>query len=112
MRLVMNTVLPDRLSPVTASQTVAVPANSLRLLTRRSDACAKIGGNQLKFTMAVMGLRRALLPTHWHPTWARIRTCAWAKRGRWCGAQPMLRHARPQRARTALLCPVCLVRDA
>ena len=34
----MKTVLPDRLRPVTANQTVAVPANSLKLLTRRSEA--------------------------------------------------------------------------
>ena len=47
----MNTVLPERLSPVTASQTVALPASSLRLPTSRSDACATIGGSQLKFIM-------------------------------------------------------------
>src|SRR5262249_1950998 len=48
-RLVMKTVLPERLRPVTASQTVAPPASSPRL--SRSDAWAKIGGSQLKFTM-------------------------------------------------------------
>src|SRR5215831_15806624 len=48
-RLVMKTVLPERLRPVTASQTVAPPASSPKL--SRSDAWAKIGGSQLKFTM-------------------------------------------------------------
>ena len=48
-RLVIKTVLPERLKPVTASQTVAPPASSPRL--SRSDAWAKIGGSQLKFTM-------------------------------------------------------------
>jgi hypothetical protein len=45
----MKTVLPERLKPVTASQTVAPPASSPRL--SRSDAWAKIGDSQLKFTM-------------------------------------------------------------
>src|SRR5215467_10245981 len=49
IRLVIKTVLPERLKPVTASQTVAPPAISPRL--SRSDAWAKIGGSQLKFTM-------------------------------------------------------------
>ena len=49
IRLVIKTVLPERLRPVTASQTVAPPASSPRL--SRSDAWAKIGGSQLKFTM-------------------------------------------------------------
>src|SRR5215831_3513409 len=48
IRLVMKTVLPERLKPVTASQTVAPPASSPRL--SRSDAWAKIGDSQLKFT--------------------------------------------------------------
>src|SRR5262249_53775300 len=48
IRLVIKTVLPERLKPVTASQTVA-PPSSPRL--SRSDAWAKIGGSQLKFTM-------------------------------------------------------------
>src|SRR5262245_39174692 len=48
IRLVIKTVLPERLKPVTASQTVAPPAISPRL--SRSDAWAKIGGSQLKFT--------------------------------------------------------------
>src|SRR5262245_43713507 len=50
MRLVMNTVLPERLSPVTASHTVAPPASSPRLPVSRSDACASNGGSQLRFT--------------------------------------------------------------
>src|SRR5262245_3301776 len=50
MRLVMNTVLPERLSPVTASHTVASPASSPRLPVSRSDACANNGGSQLRFT--------------------------------------------------------------
>src|SRR5215510_7359243 len=49
IKLVIKTVLPERLKPVTASQTVAPPAISPRL--SRSDAWAKIGGSQLKFTM-------------------------------------------------------------
>src|SRR6266446_1189802 len=49
IRLVIKTVLPERLKPVTASQTVAPPASSPRL--SRSDAWAKIGDSQLKFTM-------------------------------------------------------------
>src|SRR5262252_2767149 len=49
IKLVMKTVLPERLKPVTASQTVAPPASSPRL--SRSDAWAKIGDSQLKFTM-------------------------------------------------------------
>src|SRR6201984_1662457 len=48
IRLVMKTVLPERLKPVTASQTVAPPASSPRL--RRSGAWAKIGDRQLKVT--------------------------------------------------------------
>jgi hypothetical protein len=51
IRLVMNTVLPERLSPVTASHTVAPPDNSPKVLTRRSEACAKTGGSQLRFTV-------------------------------------------------------------
>src|SRR6266576_431160 len=50
MRLVTNTVLPERLRPVTASQTVAPPASSRRLPDSRSDAWAKIGGSQPQFT--------------------------------------------------------------
>src|SRR5262245_21471323 len=50
MRLVMNTVLPERLSPVTANHTVAPPASSPRLPVSRSDACASNGGSQLRFT--------------------------------------------------------------
>ena len=46
----MNTVLPERLSPVTASHTVASPASSPRLPVSRSDACANNGGSQLRFT--------------------------------------------------------------
>src|SRR5262252_8820635 len=49
IKLVIKTVLPERLKPVTASQTVAPPASSPRL--SRSDAWAKIGGSQLKFTI-------------------------------------------------------------
>ena len=54
IRLVVKTVLPERLSPVTASQTVE-PARSGRLmaLTSRSDAETTMGGNQLMFTMGV-----------------------------------------------------------
>src|SRR5262249_28087562 len=48
-RLVMKTVLPERLRPVTASQTVAPPASSPRLSP--SDGWAETGGSQLKFTM-------------------------------------------------------------
>src|SRR5262249_51934399 len=48
MRLVMNTVLPERLSPVTASHTMASPASSPRLPVSRSDACAHNGGGQRK----------------------------------------------------------------
>src|SRR6201984_3591105 len=48
IRLLMKTFLPERLKPVTASQTVAPPASSPRL--SRSDAWAKIGDSQLKFT--------------------------------------------------------------
>ena len=48
IRLVMNTVLPERLSPVTASHTVALPASSPKLLARRSDASAKNGGSKDK----------------------------------------------------------------
>src|SRR5262245_405623 len=49
MRLVTKTVLPERLKPVTASQAVAPPASSPRLLDSRSDAWAKIGGSQPQF---------------------------------------------------------------
>src|SRR5947209_14500686 len=49
MRLVTSTVLPERLKPVTARETVALPASSPRL--SRSEACAKIGESQLKFSM-------------------------------------------------------------
>src|SRR5262245_18286223 len=49
IKLVMKTVLQERLRPDTASQTVAPPASSLRL--SRSDAWAKTGGSQLKFMM-------------------------------------------------------------
>src|SRR5262245_14107316 len=50
IRLVMKTVLPERLRPVTASQTAEPPASPLRLLASRSDASAKIGGSQLRLT--------------------------------------------------------------
>src|SRR5439155_10916460 len=49
MRLVSSTVLPERLKPVTAREPVAQPASSPRL--SRSEACAKIGESQLKFSM-------------------------------------------------------------
>src|SRR5437660_10400643 len=49
MRLVTSTVLPERLKPVTARETAALPASSPRL--SRSEACAKIGESQLKFSM-------------------------------------------------------------
>src|SRR5262249_23473481 len=49
IKVVIKTVWPERLKPVTASQTVAPPASSPRL--SRSDAWAKIGGSQLKFTI-------------------------------------------------------------
>src|SRR3954447_25857547 len=59
----MNTVLPERLSPVTASQTVAPPARSLRLPASRSDACTTIGGSQHKFTMGVIRASRVPVPS-------------------------------------------------
>src|ERR1700738_3346631 len=58
MRLVIKTVLPERLSPVTASQTVAPPANSPRLPARRSEACTTIGGSQLKLIIGLFHVRR------------------------------------------------------
>jgi hypothetical protein len=51
IRLVTKTVLPERLSPVTARETVAPPLNSLTVPASRSDASAKTGGSQLKFIM-------------------------------------------------------------
>src|SRR5215475_12152953 len=64
MRLVMNTVLPERLSPVTASHTVASPASSPRLPVSRSDACANNGGSQLRFTgvIRLIGSRGQPIP--------------------------------------------------
>ena len=47
----MKMVLPERLNPVTASQTVLAPASSPKLLASRSDASAKMGGSQLRFSM-------------------------------------------------------------
>ena len=72
----MNTVLPERLSPVTASKTVALPANSLRLPTSRSDACATIGGSQLKFIMDGIPPMRCKWPQSsgarkWPSTWTQ-----------------------------------------
>src|SRR5204863_4782121 len=63
IRLVMKTVLPDRLRPVTASQTVVPPASPLRLLASRSDASAKIGGSQLRLTVeGIRSIRFCLRP--------------------------------------------------
>src|SRR6516165_3030926 len=72
IRLVIKTVLPERLKPVTASQTVAPPASSPRL--SRSEAWAKIGGSQLKFTMD--GISHPL--DHW-----RLLVRGRQHRGRW-----------------------------
>src|SRR5262249_27073691 len=49
IRLVTKTVLPERLKPVTASQTVALLARSPKLPDTRSDAWTKIGGSQPQF---------------------------------------------------------------
>ena len=86
IRLVIKTVLPERLSPVTASQTVAPPANSPRLLTSRSDACAKMGGSQLKLTMGGMPIpidRFALsLGRQLREVGSNPNFCKWLRHGR------------------------------
>src|SRR5262249_16726734 len=76
-RLVMKTVLPERLRPVTASQTVAPPASSPRL--SRADGWAKMGGSQLKFTMD--GISHPL-GRHGFPA-QRVHARGRRHRGRW-----------------------------
>src|SRR5208337_1503234 len=99
-RLVIKTVLPERLSPVTASQTVALPASSPRLLARRSDACTRMGGSQLRLIMGVILSRRRQLP----PKWARLRRRA--------STGEELRHSMDGCLRGAVLAPCSIAATA
>src|SRR5262245_57717046 len=117
-RLVMKTVLPERLRPVTASQTVAPPASSPRL--SRSDAWAKIGDSQLKFTKEdiLNPLNSPLCPrTHVGPAHREVGLKSGFRK--WNrevdgAARPVVGspHARPSRSRTRVLRPLRLLADA
>src|SRR5712691_3961020 len=110
IRLVANTVLPERLKPVTARQTVALPASSPRL--SRSEACAKIGGSQLKLIMG--GIPEFLPPSSWRQ---QVRLKIVVSQVHSCmddAARRIVRsaHARALRSRTCILRPLCLLADA
>src|SRR6516164_5126917 len=115
IRLVMKTVLPERLKPVTASQTVAPPASSPRL--SRSDAWAKIGDSQLKFTKEDILNPRA--PQHSRAGPAHREVGLKSGFRKWSrevdgAARPIVRspHARPSRSRTRILRPFRVLADA
>ena len=87
IRLVVKTVLPERLSPVTASQTVEPLASSVRLMAfnSRSDVSTTMGGNQRIFTMAIDLRARAVRPQvgaedrlrKWTRSWTQRWTRIW-----------------------------------
>src|SRR5262245_63164963 len=104
IRLVVKTVLPERLSPVTASHTVEPAVRSARLKARnsRSEVSTTIGGTHLIFTLA-LDLRACVRK------WACHRGSA-SGRGR--APHRNVRHARPSRSRTGVFRPLRLVGDA
>src|SRR6478735_2451325 len=104
----MNTVLPERLSPVTASQTVAPPARSLRLPASRSEACTTIGGSQLKFIMDVIR-RASRVPVPSGPKVRRPQVAGNVDAGR-TGVVASV-DARPARSGTRIFRPVRLLGD-
>ncbi len=81
MRLVVKTVLPDRLSPVTASQTVE-PDRSGRLIAfaSRSDAVTTAGGNQLIFMAIDLGPAGGSGPASSDDRWAQAAVAASGRR--------------------------------